>query len=50
MSVSSDGRLKNAPTPEIRQRIIDGRINHLQKEIDGFNKQVDNLRRLGGMC
>jgi hypothetical protein len=23
---------------------------HLQKEIDGFNKQVDNLKMLGGMC
>jgi RHS repeat-associated protein len=46
----NEGRLKNAPTPEIRQRIIDGRIKHLQKEIDGFNKQVDNLKRLGGMC
>lgn len=46
----NEGRLKNAPTPEIRQRIIDGRIKHLQKEIDGFNKQVDDLKRLGGMC
>jgi hypothetical protein len=34
------GFLKNAPTPEIRQRIIDGRIRHLNEEIENFKKQI----------
>jgi len=39
------GVLKNAPSPEIRQRIIEGRIKHLEKEIQAFEK---NIRDLGG--
>ncbi|MFI7026035.1 polymorphic toxin-type HINT domain-containing protein [Micromonospora sp. NPDC049900] len=46
----NQGLLKNAPNDEVRQRIINGRINHLEKEIGGFQKQVDNLKSLGGMC
>jgi hypothetical protein len=42
----NQGLLRNAPTPEIRQRIIDGRIRHLQNEIDAFQRQIDRI--LGG--
>ena len=39
----------DAPTPEIRQSIIDGRARHLQGEIDNFNKKIGVLRGfLGG--
>jgi hypothetical protein len=37
-----------APTPEIRQSIIDGRARHLQGEIDNFNKKIAVLRGLLG--
>ena len=37
-----------APTPEIRQSIIDGRARHLQGEIDNFNKKIGVLRGLLG--
>ncbi len=40
------GYLERAPSPEIRQRIIDGRIRHLENEINTFQDQVDKL--LGG--
>lgn len=40
------GILERAPTPEIRQRIIDGRIRHLETEIRTFQDQIDKL--LGG--
>lgn len=42
----NQGILKNAPSSEIRQRIIDGRIRHLETEINTFQRQIDNL--LGG--
>ncbi|WP_169053773.1 hypothetical protein [Agromyces sp. H66] len=38
------GLLENAATPEIRESIISGRINHLEKEIRGFQQQIDQLR------
>ena len=38
----------DAPTPEIRQSIIDGRARHLQGEIDNFNKKIGVLRGLLG--
>ena len=38
----------DAPTPEIRQSIIDGRARHLQGEIDNFNKKIAVLRGLLG--
>ena len=48
------GILKNAPSPEVRQRIIDGRIAHLEREIKAFDSQVDKIRGsvpgLGGGC
>jgi len=40
------GILKNAPTPEIRQSIIEGRIRHLETEIANFDKLV--AEALGG--
>jgi RHS repeat-associated protein len=39
------GILKNA-SPELRQRIVEGRINHLQQEIKAFEKGLEKL--LGG--
>ncbi|NOI65479.1 FG-GAP-like repeat-containing protein [Vibrio sp. 99-8-1] len=38
--------LKNAPNSEIRQRIIDGRVRHLEKEIRDFQKGIDDI--IGG--
>ncbi|WP_213453181.1 hypothetical protein [Rhizomonospora bruguierae] len=46
----NQGLLERAPNDEVRQRIINGRINHLEKEIGGFQKQVDNLKIVGGPC
>ena len=40
------GFLKNAPTPEIRQNIIDGRILHLEGEIRAFQGAINKI--LGG--
>jgi hypothetical protein len=38
------GFLKNAPTPQVRQNIIDGRMRHLQNEIKTFQNQIDTLK------
>jgi hypothetical protein len=40
------GILEHAPSAEIQQSIIDGRIRHLQNEIQAFQDQIDKL--LGG--
>src|SRR5215813_9480325 len=40
------GMLERAPSAEVRQSIIDGRIRHLQREIQAFQDQIDKL--LGG--
>ncbi len=40
------GFLRNAPTQEIRQNIIDGRIRHLETELKAFEDGVKKL--LGG--
>jgi hypothetical protein len=40
----NQGLLKNAPSPEIRQRIIDGRVKHLQKEIKTFEENIRKIR------
>ena len=40
------GILERAPSAEIQQSIIDGRIRHLQNEIQAFQDQIDKL--LGG--
>jgi RHS repeat-associated protein len=41
----NQGFLENAPTPEIRQSIIDGRIRHLQNEIRAFE---DGIKKITG--
>nr|BFD94188.1 SCP1.201-like deaminase [Kitasatospora sp. Xyl93] len=38
------GFLKNAPSDEVRQRIIDGRVKHLTKEIQTFKDNITKLR------
>jgi len=35
--------LKNAPNDKIRDRIINGRIKHLENEIKAFEKQIKKL-------
>jgi RHS repeat-associated protein len=42
----NQGFLRNAPNDEIRQSIINGRINHLQHEIDNWQQQLDYLNGL----
>lgn len=37
------GFLRNAPSDAIRQRIIDGRIRHLQSELNAFQKGIDRI-------
>ncbi|MGI8311984.1 WXG100 family type VII secretion target [Saccharopolyspora hattusasensis] len=37
------GILKNAPNDEVRQRIIDGRVRHLEKEIQTFRDNIDKI-------
>ncbi len=41
----NQGILRKAPSPEVRQRIINGRIKHLEDEIRAFAKAI---RDLGG--
>ena len=41
----NQGLLKNAPSSEIRQRIIEGRVNHLTREIQGFRDQISKLQQ-----
>ena len=40
------GFLRNAD-PELRQRIIDGRIKSLTKEIEKFKSEIEKLRGSG---
>lgn len=40
------GFLKNAPSKEVRQKIIQTRIKHLESEIKNFEKQIEKL--IGG--
>ena len=42
----NDGRLTNAPNDEVRNRITQGRIRHLEQEIRAFEK---NIRDAGGV-
>ena len=45
----NQGLLARAPNDQVRDRIINGRINHLENEIRGFQNQVDSLKaQLGG--
>jgi hypothetical protein len=40
----NEGILQNAPNDAVRQRIIEGRIRHLEREIRGFQQQLDKLQ------
>ncbi len=40
------GFLANAPSEEVRQRIIQGRINHLQNEINTWQRRVSELQTM----
>lgn len=40
----NQGHLKNAPNNTVRQRIIDGRIKHLEKEIKTFEKNINEIK------
>jgi hypothetical protein len=42
------GFLQNAPSDEIRQKIIDGRARHLQQEIKTFQDNIAKIREAGG--
>jgi len=44
----NQGFLENAPSLEVRNRIIEGRIKHLGQEIRNFEEQIERLR--GGGC
>ena len=37
------GFLKNAQSEEIKRRIIDGRIRHLQKEIKNSQQEIEDI-------
>lgn len=39
----NQGILKNAPSSEVRKRIINGRIKHLEDEIRAFEKAISDL-------
>ena len=41
------GLLKNAPSEQIRQRIIEGRVRHLEKEIQTFQENIDKVLSSG---
>lgn len=41
----NQGLLARAPSQEIRARIIEGRIRHLETEINGFQNQIINLMK-----
>jgi hypothetical protein len=43
------GYLKNAPSAEVREQIIQGRIRHLENEIRNFEQQIERLRSGGGL-
>lgn len=40
--------LKNAPSQETRERIIEGRIRNLERQIENFQKQIDDILGSGG--
>jgi hypothetical protein len=44
----NQGFLRNAPSPEVRKRIVDGRIRHLEGEIANFQRQIATLQGQGG--
>lgn len=42
------GYLRNAPSPEVRKRIIEGRIKHLEGEIQNFRRQIESIGSKAG--
>jgi predicted RNase H-like nuclease (RuvC/YqgF family) len=40
------GFLRNAPSEEVRQSIIQGRINHLQHKINNWRQRINELRKM----
>lgn len=42
----NQGWLRNAPNEGIRQRIINGRINHLKNEIGTWQRKIEELKNL----
>lgn len=44
---NDDKGILKGKTPEVRERIINGRIKHLQDEINAWDKQVRDLRNKG---
>lgn len=42
-SYDNKGLLTRAPSAEVRQRIIDGRVRHLMREIEEFQSQIDRI-------
>ncbi|XUK75871.1 VENN motif pre-toxin domain-containing protein [Erwinia rhapontici] len=47
-SFDNKGYLQNAPNEQVRQRIIDGRIRHLEQEIRTFHKNIDEIKNSKG--
>ncbi|ETT03587.1 hypothetical protein [Providencia alcalifaciens] len=47
-SFDNQGHLKNAPNDIVRQRIIDGRIRHLEQEIKTFQKNINQINNTKG--
>ena len=43
MKFDNKGFLKNAPNDAVRQKIIQGRINHLQQEINTFQNNIQKI-------
>ena len=42
-SQNNEGRLRNAPNEEIRQRIVRARIKHLEQEILAFHENIEKI-------
>jgi len=43
LKFDNKGFLKNAPSDAVRQKIIQGRINHLQQEISTFQNNIQKI-------
>ncbi|OCG38886.1 hypothetical protein A9G25_11860 [Gilliamella sp. Bif1-4] len=46
-SFDNKGHLKNAPNEEIRQKIINARIKHLEHEINTFKNNINKIKNKG---
>ncbi|WP_262410880.1 VENN motif pre-toxin domain-containing protein [Duffyella gerundensis] len=47
-SFDNKGYLQNAPNEQVKQRIIDGRIRHLEQKIKTFHKNIDEIKNSKG--